>query len=348
MSQIFSTMTNSKTTNATTCIKPGRPLSAYNLFYRYKRAKIIKAEGLDSKNAVRQLVATSTGLENLSPNEHRLIAPDKLDEVRRTNIWTVLEPQLLAKDTSKRSHRKSGNGFKMSFTEMNSIMVASWKNEDKFTKTVFKELAEEGKRVYNEKLVEYNTQIHLQAVAKFNSMDHQPASQQQQAAVPFAAPAERHQSFCSSSPMVNSVLGVVAPPRSNQATGALFSPLPSLGNQIMMPAAAGDNYHFSRRISNESRAPLPLLPEILPVLPPLTTADIEVESFEPLVSFRDEQYQSSSKGQQRDVPTQLSATTPPVSPTTSADTSTNHGIEEHQRNVSVDDFMELLSTLHGD
>ena len=43
--------------------KPKKPLSGYNLFYRYKRAKVIEVDGKD-KNAICRLVKMACGLED--------------------------------------------------------------------------------------------------------------------------------------------------------------------------------------------------------------------------------------------------------------------------------------------
>mmetsp|Transcript_12659 Transcript_12659/g.22724 ORF Transcript_12659/g.22724 Transcript_12659/m.22724 type:complete len:391 (-) Transcript_12659:154-1326(-) len=148
--------------------RPKRPLSAYNLFYRYKRAKMIEAQNqIDSgsnnhgtnsnqRAIICQLVTMTPGLESYPPAIWGIIPRVRLDEIRRNNIRLALEQHLLAKDTKNRLHRKSDNGgFQLTFVEMNKIMGSSWKATDDFTKAVFQELADEGRKSYQQRLNEY-------------------------------------------------------------------------------------------------------------------------------------------------------------------------------------------------
>eukprot|EP01083_Nonionella_stella_P206186 750149_1 len=86
-----------------------------------------------------------------------LIPPDKLNEIRRANIRMVVgqKGRLLAKDTAKRPHRKTSNGFSMSFVEMNKLMVDNWRVCDRLARAVFQELAEEGRKIYQLCLTDY-------------------------------------------------------------------------------------------------------------------------------------------------------------------------------------------------
>lgn len=149
--------------------RPKRPLSAYNLFYRYKRAKMIEAQNQNDSGSnnggdgaanqratICQLVTMTPGLENYPPAIWGIIPRVRLDEIRRSNIRLALEHMLLAKDTKNRLHRKSDNGgFQLTFVEMNKIMGSSWKATDEFTKGVFQELADEGRKSYQQRLNEY-------------------------------------------------------------------------------------------------------------------------------------------------------------------------------------------------
>ena len=137
---------------------PKRALTAYNLFYKYKRSKILQASNtgnVTDKKGVRSVVCTTPGLENYSMSVRNSMPPDRLDELRRDVIRSALEHELLAKDNKNRRHQKSGKGVKMSFTEMNTLMVEAWKRADEYTKAIFKELAEDGKKEYHRQLEVY-------------------------------------------------------------------------------------------------------------------------------------------------------------------------------------------------
>ena len=133
--------------------RPKRPLSAYNLFYRFKRDKLLQAykSGNDSKEDINQLIMAVPGLEDYPGVD---MPPEHLKELRRSEIRSVLHGDSLSpKDTRNRSHRKSHGA--LSFLEMNKVMVASWKSADDFSRSVFDELAEEGRRMYNKRVAEY-------------------------------------------------------------------------------------------------------------------------------------------------------------------------------------------------
>ena len=122
----------SNTTSTAVPCKPRRPLSSYNLFYRYKRVKIIEANltKLGKRDStledIHKLVKTTPGLENY-PESIEITPEDKLYEIRRTNIRLALEHQLLSKESRKRPHRKSSHGLSMPLVEMNKLMLNSGK-----------------------------------------------------------------------------------------------------------------------------------------------------------------------------------------------------------------------------
>ena len=137
--------------------RPKRPLSAYNLFYRYKRGKIVKLPRGDDDNsykeAVTKLIMALPGLE-----EYHSINDSHPSDLRRTDIRTALMNNLSADDApSKRSHRKSGKGSALSFLEMNKMMCTSWAQVDEFAKNIFRELADEGRALHKKRVAEYNS-----------------------------------------------------------------------------------------------------------------------------------------------------------------------------------------------
>ncbi|KAL7530718.1 hypothetical protein ACHAXR_003641, partial [Thalassiosira sp. AJA248-18] len=157
--------------------KPKRPLSAFNLYYRYKRLAMLEAinNGGDISGAnesIHQLINSMPGLEGCSSSDivHLdTLSDDQVKEIRRTKIRSALQHNIYAKETSKRSHRKSHGA--MSFIEMNKIMSVGWKRTDEFAKEVFDELASEGRKIYHARLAEYKKKCPQpsKAVAKIKS-----------------------------------------------------------------------------------------------------------------------------------------------------------------------------------
>lgn len=141
--------------------KPKRPLSAFNLFYRYKRQHIIRLitsnpEGSVDKDTVRRLIKTPPGLEY---NYTLVIASvattqAEIDALRRHHICIELK-NLQARDLKTRAHRKSMN-CPIGFVELSKLMNSSWKDCDDVAKAVFNELSQEIREVYHRKIKEYN------------------------------------------------------------------------------------------------------------------------------------------------------------------------------------------------
>lgn len=134
--------------------KPKRPLTPYNLFYRFKRGRILHSCSISNcdKDTIRKLVAAVPGLENMSPLELRLLHPNDVYVISRDIIRKEMQESLLPFE-GKRAHRKT-HGM-MEFVEMSRMMCNQWKVVDNPIKRIFQELAEEGKRLYRERLSEY-------------------------------------------------------------------------------------------------------------------------------------------------------------------------------------------------
>lgn len=141
--------------------KPKRPLSAFNLFYRFKRQKVLDALAADSsldKEKICGLVTSPPGVEH---HHHAHQAPaasaDMLNAMRRKNIRLDLESNLDPRDTKRRSHRKNQGAMNgaMSFVELGKLMNSSWKACDPFAKSIFDELAGEGREKYRLLKAEY-------------------------------------------------------------------------------------------------------------------------------------------------------------------------------------------------
>jgi hypothetical protein len=139
--------------------KPRRPLSCFNLFYRYKRTLVFDAHhsGTASDDvAIKQIIREAAGTEE-SPMAHLAsLSEAERNVLRRAKIRSVLEHNLLPNTSPHlRSHRKALGGLSMTFVEMGKLMTESWKTVDPYAKDVFCELASEGKLVYRQLMDEY-------------------------------------------------------------------------------------------------------------------------------------------------------------------------------------------------
>ena len=154
-------------------IKPKRPLSAYNLFYRYKRQKILEAlasggSAVD-KDIICRLVTTAPGLEHHHPTDADASPDiDMLGALRRKNIRRDMENNTDARDTRARLHRKDKSSLNgaMNFVELGKLMNTSWKECDEFAKSVFRELAEDGREKYQQRMKEYQARKRVMDYAK--------------------------------------------------------------------------------------------------------------------------------------------------------------------------------------
>ncbi|KAL9188133.1 hypothetical protein ACHAXT_006511 [Thalassiosira profunda] len=136
--------------------RPRRPLTAYNLFYRYKRAKIREAKkrGDDSREAIVRTIKRLTGLEGHSWDAIVDMSRAEVNALCRAEIRSVLIENLTPRDTTRRSH-KSQHGA-MSFLELSRAMIDAWKEIDPFSREVFEGLAKEGRDEHKQRLAEYN------------------------------------------------------------------------------------------------------------------------------------------------------------------------------------------------
>jgi hypothetical protein len=126
-----------------------RPLTSYNIYYRFKRSRIISS-GKADKESILKLIAVAPGFEDISPDDFVKLNPKDAFAIRRGIVRKEMLGNLLPFE-GRRPHRKR-HGM-MSFIEMSRAMCDHWKAVDERTKGIFHELAEEGKKLHRERLV---------------------------------------------------------------------------------------------------------------------------------------------------------------------------------------------------
>jgi len=122
--------------------KPKRPLSAFNLFYRYKRQKVIALhDAINNKETIKNLVNTSPGMEDYVCGTTATTLPkgmslEEVNKLRRLNIRKEMQNNLKPRDSRTRLHRtnQSAMNGSISFVELGKRMNASWKGCDIFSK----------------------------------------------------------------------------------------------------------------------------------------------------------------------------------------------------------------------
>lgn len=135
--------------------KPGiRPLSAYNLFFRFKRQQLLHAceEADPDKATVEFIVNCTPGLEFVSKEAVSVLPDEDLEKFRSDRIRAALEDKLTPnqEENSKRVHRKTKFNHGLSFLDMSRLISASWKECDDLSKKVFEGLAEDGRVIVRE------------------------------------------------------------------------------------------------------------------------------------------------------------------------------------------------------
>ena len=147
---------------------PPRALTSYNLFYRFKRFKILQAleeagnnfsEEERSKHIVTAIVAATPGLESYPSLIGRtfLSSSSNVKELRRNEIHAVFHHENLSPKKRIRAHHRGPLGGHINTHELTRLISASWKDLDNFSRSIFDELANESKL------------IHLKRVAKFET-----------------------------------------------------------------------------------------------------------------------------------------------------------------------------------
>ncbi|KAL7553438.1 hypothetical protein ACHAWF_016715 [Thalassiosira exigua] len=255
--------------------RPKRPLSGYNLFYRYKRNKVLEelarppsrrdlgrpgSSSADAEAAaIDGILRATPGLEGHPPH-HPVwtLAPQQVDEYRGAVIRREMEGKIFPNENARnRLHRKVHG---MGFVEMGRVMRDAWASVDGFTKELFCELAEVGRARYRTLLAEYKGAKLLGGGAKA-AEEKRRDSQVEGGTQASAAAAVAATAAGLPEPQVtpgpgskpNALCGMVTP-----GAGLSFPSLQtSSGNKVSVPtstgsAAAAKQHACMRRVSTAS------------------------------------------------------------------------------------------------
>jgi len=126
--------------------KPKRPLSGYNLFYRYKRIKVMELTAylssavgkhtsfkMDEATLIRNIIMCVPGLENTTDTELSSLSQTEINNLRSSKICSVMTGDKLFPNENKRDrvHKRSHG---LGFVEMCTITRDAWNSIDQFIK----------------------------------------------------------------------------------------------------------------------------------------------------------------------------------------------------------------------
>jgi hypothetical protein len=129
--------------------KPKKPLSAYNLFFRFERKRLLHALEIN----IISFVKSEDGIIRIKPREQG--KSNMYPHVSSFNIDAIRE--LIDKEDSMKKDRKRKKSHGMiSFIDMIKYMCKSWNDLKADTRQVFSQLASEEKQKYLKQLQAYN------------------------------------------------------------------------------------------------------------------------------------------------------------------------------------------------
>jgi HMG (high mobility group) box len=122
--------------------KPKRPLSAYNLFFRLERDRLLNSEG------------------DTDPNEIQEITPEIVSKISVMRRYS---------DGKKRQHRKTHG--KVGFNELTKIISEKWKKLPSATKELFEERAVVEKEKYMKENKQWKSSVKHKKIQPLPSLD---------------------------------------------------------------------------------------------------------------------------------------------------------------------------------
>jgi hypothetical protein len=129
--------------------KPKKPLSAYNLFFRFERKRLLNALEINMIS----IVKSEDGIIFIEPREHG--KSNMYPHASSFNIDAIRE--LIGKvDPMKKDGKRKKSHGKIGFTDMIKYMCKSWNDLKHDTRQVFYQLASEEKQKYLKQLQAYN------------------------------------------------------------------------------------------------------------------------------------------------------------------------------------------------
>ena len=137
---------NNNNTSMKKAKRPKRPLSGYNLFYRYKRIKVMELTTylnsvvgkhtsfkMDEATLIRNIIMCVPGLENTTDTELSSLSQTEINNLRSSKICSVMTDDKLFPNENRRDrvHKRSHG---LGFVEMCSIIRDAWNSIDEFSK----------------------------------------------------------------------------------------------------------------------------------------------------------------------------------------------------------------------
>eukprot|EP00567_Pseudictyota_dubia_P005782 CAMPEP_0197446972 /NCGR_PEP_ID=MMETSP1175-20131217/11751_1 /TAXON_ID=1003142 /ORGANISM="Triceratium dubium, Strain CCMP147" /LENGTH=499 /DNA_ID=CAMNT_0042978149 /DNA_START=137 /DNA_END=1636 /DNA_ORIENTATION=- len=191
--------------------KPTRPLSAYNLFFRYERAQLL-LESQDKTSA-----DTADAAEGKKDGDKETpLAPRPTPNIE--DVRYILKNNPFHVDNKNRVHSRTHG--KIGFLDLVKHISARWKSADPATRDIFKRLATEDRDRYKRESVAYNMRLNRRSFSSgdansagggkygqqqhvYQHHQHAPFMQHHPAGIHHQAPSRHHQAPANAAPMFN-------------------------------------------------------------------------------------------------------------------------------------------------